>query len=65
MQEIRVDMQGFKLKRILMSPGDYEKAKKSGREWTEADEGEILVPVEVDNTLEDGRVCEEYVREEK
>ena len=42
-----------------------KKAKKSGREWTEADEGAILVPVEVDNTLEDGRVCEEYVREEE
>ena len=65
MQEIRVDMQGFKLKRILMSPGDYEKAKKSGREWTEADIEARLVPIEIDTTLEDGRVCEEYVREEE
>ena len=48
-----------------MSPGDYEKAKKSGREWTEADEGAILVPIEIDTTLEDEQVCEEYVREEE
>jgi len=65
MQEIRLDTQGFKLKRIFMSPGDYEKAKKSGREWTEADEGAILVPIEIDTTLEDGQAYEEYVREEE